>query len=216
MTNRSTFSWDLFYRTPVVGILRDRSKETVIRIAEVCQEAEFYTLEITMNTAEAEAIISFLRNRFPNLNVGAGTVCSLSDYGKARSAGAQFMVMPIVSEEVIMESVAQQIPVFPGAYTPTEIYRAWELGASAVKVFPATQLGPQYIKDITAPLEKIQLLPTGGISKDNIKAFFEAGAMGVGMGSSLFLKKLVQQDDFEKLKRHLNSIKQEIMEFIKP
>ena len=215
MTNRSTFSWDLYYQAPVVGILRGMSEGTVLEIAKAYQEAGFYTLEITMNTTGAAEIISSVKSRFPNMNIGAGTVCNVNHYREARAAGAQFIVMPIIKEDVIKQSVSEQIPIFPGAYSPTEIYRAWELGASAVKVFPATQLGVQYIRDVAAPLDKVKLLPTGGVSKDNIRAFFEAGAMGVGMGSSLFYKEFVEQHDFDGLKRHFAQIKQQISEFLK-
>ena len=84
---------------------------------------------------------------------------------------------------------------------------AWSWGASAVKVFPATQLGPQYIKDVLAPLNNIRLIPTGGVRKENIKAYFEAGAFGLGMGSSLFPEGMIRQGDFEGLRNHLTGIK---------
>ena len=117
-----------------------------------------------------------------------------------------FIVTPVINEEVIQSCVSQGIPIFPGAFTPTEIYKAWSLGASAVKVFPATQLGVTYIKDVSAPLNDIKLLPTGGVSKTNIKSFFEAGAYGVGMGSSLFDKQLISDQNYTALKEHFKSI----------
>lgn len=215
MPNDQIFSWDSYHKAPIVGIIRGTSKENVMQIAEAYVEAEFYTLEITMNTEGVEDIIQTLRNEFPKLNVGAGTVCTISDFKKAINAGSQFIVTPILDEEVIKSSVAQEIPIFPGAYTPTEIYKAWSLGASAVKVFPATQLGPRYIKDVLAPLNEIKLLPTGGVSAENIKSFFEAGAFGVGMGSSLLNKQLIRERDFEGLKSHFIKIKSKIEVFVK-
>lgn len=210
MKNNSGFSWELFDEAPVVGIVRGIPLEKVLKIAEVYVESGFTTIEITMNTAGATEIITVLRNRYPQLNVGAGTVCSLLDLTKAVNAGAQFIVTPIIDAEVIIKSVELNIPIFPGAYTPTEIYNAWKLGASAVKIFPATQLGTQYIKDIAAPLNKIKLLPTGGVSVSNINSFFQSGAIGVGMGSSLFDKKMVDEENFEGLKKHFVKIKNQI------
>jgi len=213
MTNTS-FSWKLYNKAPIIGIVRGIPIGTIKKIAKAYLEAGLHTIEITMNTTDATDIIATLRNEFPNLNVGAGTVCTMTDLNKALSAGSQFIVTPIIDEEVIKTCVANDTPVFPGAFTPSEIYRAWALGASAVKVFPATQLGTQYIKDVLAPLNGIKLIPTGGVSKDNIKAFFEVGAVGVGMGSSLLDKKCIQEDDFKGLKAHFSAIKNEIQYFI--
>ncbi|WP_299838804.1 bifunctional 4-hydroxy-2-oxoglutarate aldolase/2-dehydro-3-deoxy-phosphogluconate aldolase [uncultured Tenacibaculum sp.] len=211
--NNSSFSWDLFNEGPVVGIVRGLSKEITLNIAKTLLEAEFYTLEVTMNTEGALELINELAKQFPKLNIGAGTVCTLDDCKNAIKAGAQFIVTPIIDEDVITYCVSENIPVFPGAYTPTEIYKAWSLGASAVKVFPATQLGSKYIKDVLAPLNEVKLLPTGGVSKDNITSFFNAGAVGVGMGSSLLHKEHIAAQNFIALKEHFVAIKQEIQDY---
>ncbi len=214
MKDNTTF-WSLFHQAPVVGILRGVPMDLVMKIAPVYLDAGFYTLEVTMNTPNAVEMISKLQKEFPGLNIGAGTVCSLSDLEQALNAGAQFVVTPVVNEQVIKSAVNQQVPIFPGGFTPTEIYHAWELGASAVKVFPATPLGVPYIKDLLGPLDKIKLLPTGGVSGSNIRAFFEAGAVGVGMGSALIPKEMLQQNDFKALEKHLKAIKTEISDFLK-
>jgi len=210
MSNKELFSWELYKKAPIVGIVRGVSMEVMRDIATVYLRAGLHTIEITMNTPGATEMISNLRSEFQNLNVGAGTVCNMEDYNMAVKAGAQFIVTPIVDEAVIRSAVGQNIPIFPGAYSPTEIYKAWSLGASAVKIFPATQLGVQFIKDISAPLNQIKLLPTGGVSLNNIKSFFEAGAVGVGMGSSLFDKKLIEEGDFEGLADHFSKVRMEI------
>jgi len=214
MQNKQSFSLELFYRAPVVGILRGLSLDTIRDLARSYVGAGWYTLEVTMNTEGAPEIISSLRNEFPELNIGAGTVCNMKDLEKALKAGAQFIVTPIMDEEVIRAAVARNITIFPGAYTPTEIYRAWSMGASAVKIFPATQLGPRFIKDVMAPLNGIKLLPTRGIAKENIRSFFEAGAAGVGMGSSLFDDRLIKNKNFDGLRNHFLEIKNEINEYL--
>ncbi len=213
MADKKSFSWELFNQTPVVGILRGLPPELVRQVAKAYLEAGFHTLEITMNTAGAPDMIMTLKREHPRLNVGAGTVCSMEDLEIALGAGAEFIVTPVVSEEVIKAAVKKGVPVFPGAFTPTEIYKAWSLGASAVKVFPATQLGVQYIKDVMAPLDTVKLLPTGGIHLANIRAYFEAGATGVGMASSLFDKKLLASGDFTGLGAHFREIKAAIKDF---
>lgn len=210
MKTHTDFCAKKFEQTPVVGILRGYDLSTVLFIAETYLKAEFYTLEVTMNTANATKIISSLRKNFPELNVGAGTVCNLTDLKASLEAGAQFTVTPILNKEVILECTGKKIPIFPGAYTPSEIYRAWTLGATAVKVFPATRLGPQFLKDVLAPLNKIKLLPTGGVDKNNLKDFFDAGAIGVGMGSSLLRKDLIREKDQTGLFNHFRAIKNQI------
>ncbi|PZX52019.1 bifunctional 4-hydroxy-2-oxoglutarate aldolase/2-dehydro-3-deoxy-phosphogluconate aldolase [Algoriphagus chordae] len=214
METSTSIFWKRYKEAPIVGIIRGQALETVLKIAQAYEDAEFTTLEITMNTPGAASMINTLRSKFPSLNIGAGTVCKLSELREAIDAGAQFIVTPIIDETVIEHAVDENIPIFPGAYTPTEIHKAWSLGASAVKLFPATQLGVQFIKDVLGPLDQVKLLPTGGVSKSNIKSFFEAGAIGVGMGSSLIDKKLVEAGNYEGLKKHFEGIKAEIAAFI--
>jgi len=210
MQHNTSFSWERFKKVPIIGILRGLDPDVTQKIAKTCLDAGFFTLEVTMNTSGAETIISKLRNEFPEMNIGAGTVCTMEDLEAALNAGSQFIVTPIIDEGIIKRAVALDIPIFPGAFTPTEIHRAWSLGATAVKVFPATQLGPKYIKDVLAPLNEIKLIPTGGVSKETIKSFFEAGAFGVGMGSSLLDNDLIKHSDYEVLKSHLLAIREEV------
>ncbi|PWJ41794.1 bifunctional 4-hydroxy-2-oxoglutarate aldolase/2-dehydro-3-deoxy-phosphogluconate aldolase [Sediminitomix flava] len=207
MSNQG-FSWELFEQTPVVGIIRGLSLAQIRKILPLYQESGFFTVEITMNTEGAAELIATLRQEFPSLNIGAGTVCTLDDLQLALAAGAQFIVTPIIAEELFTPCKELNIPIFPGAFSPTEIYKAWQLGASAVKVFPSTALGVGYIKDVLAPLDQIKLLPTGGVTKENISEFLEVGALGVGMGGSLFKKDLL--DDLEGLEEHFISIKKQL------
>ncbi len=213
MSTLSKIFFEKFEKAPVVGILRGHNLDTCRKIADCFLKVGLYTLEVTMNTEGVDEIISTLAKEYPQMNVGAGTVLDTKGLQKALDAGAQFMVTPIVDKEVIKACVAQGIPVFPGAYTPTEIYGAWAMGASAVKVFPATQLGTTFIKDVLAPLNEVKLLPTGGVSLDNIRSFFEVGVVGVGMGSSLINKELVKTKNWEALTRHLAAVKKQIEGF---
>jgi 2-dehydro-3-deoxyphosphogluconate aldolase/(4S)-4-hydroxy-2-oxoglutarate aldolase len=203
------FSWDLFYRLPVVGILRGVEANIVSAIMPLYLQSGFTNIEITMNSAQAPETIEALATTYKTrLNVGAGTVCTEQDLEVALKAGASYVVTPIVHEKVITACVRQNIPVFPGAYTPTEIFTAWNLGASMVKVFPATTLGAGYIKEVKAPLNNIRLLPTGGVSAQNMADFFKAGADGVGMGSQLFPPHLLNKQDRNGLAEHFSQVYQ--------
>lgn len=206
-----TFSWELFNKAPLVGIIRNVSPEDVKRILPIYREAGLTTVEITMNTPGATDMIRYaLENEHYGLNIGAGTVCTKDDLDAALEAGAQFIVTPVLSKKVIKSCVKKGIPVFPGAYTPTEIFNAWSLGASMVKIYPATALGSGYIKDLKAPMNQLKLLPTGGVSLENMEAFLKAGANGLGIGGQLFDKKLIQDKDWDGLKAHFLQFAQKL------
>lgn len=194
------FSWELFNRMPIIGIMRNIRPKYTENIAHVYHQSGLTCLEVTMNSAGAEDTISSLVNTHGDkLNIGAGTVCTINDLEKALNAGAQFIVTPIVNEDVIGACATQKIPVFPGAYTPTEIYKAWSLGATMVKVFPATTLGPGYIREVLGPLNHIGLVPTGGINLENFTSYLAAGAKAVGIGRHLFPKNILETEDWDKL-----------------
>ncbi len=201
------FSWAAFDKVPIIGIMRNIPQPKVAMLVSQYYESGFTTLEVTMNSEGAAKTISYLSEIYTDtLNIGAGTVLTLEDLDQALDAGASFIVTPVVNEDVIKICVNRKVPVFPGAYTPTEIYRAWSLGASMVKVFPATRLGPEYIKDVLAPLNFLKLVPTGGVSLETINDFFKAGAKGVGMGSTLFPKNLIDGEQWEDLSAHFTAL----------
>ena len=158
-----------------------------------------------MNTNEKAEIIAFLLESYPELNIGAGSVCSVDDAQWAIEHGCHFLVTPVMIPEVITFAKSKNTVIFPGAFTPTEIFTAQELGAFAVKVFPAKTLGPDYIKQIKAPLNHLRLVPTGGVDASNIKLFFDAGAYGVGIGSALLNSSLLNASQ-EVLLTHFKTI----------
>ncbi|MEM9885765.1 MAG: bifunctional 4-hydroxy-2-oxoglutarate aldolase/2-dehydro-3-deoxy-phosphogluconate aldolase [Bacteroidota bacterium] len=200
-----TFSESRFLQTPVVGILRGYTQAEVLQIAEIYQGAGFTNIEITMNTPNALAIIERLAEQYAGkLNVGAGTVLTIEVVDAVLVAGGQFIVSPVTDVDLIRYCTSKNIPVFPGAYTPTEIYQAWQAGARMVKVFPARDLGPTYIKDVLAPLDQLELMPTGGVTLENLEAYLEAGAKAFGMGGYLFDQALIEQENWEALRQHFD------------
>ncbi len=146
------------------------------------------------------------------LNTGAGTVCTKKDLATAIDAGAQFIVTPVTDKKIIKSCVKNKIPVFAGAFTPTEISQAWSMGASMVKVYPAKVLGAAYIKDVKAPLDQVKLLPTGGIGIDDIRPYRQAGADGFGIGSTLFNKKFIEEKNWNGLVEHFKEFVEKVQE----
>jgi 2-dehydro-3-deoxyphosphogluconate aldolase / (4S)-4-hydroxy-2-oxoglutarate aldolase len=209
--SENKFSWELFQKAPIVGIVRNVSLESVKHILPIFRAAGLTTIEITLNTPGAADIIRYaLENEGDGLNIGAGTVCTKEDLDLALEAGAQFIVTPIINKKVIKVCVKKEIPVFPGAFSPTEIYNAWTSGATMVKIYPATSLGPEYIKDLKAPMSQLKLLPTGGVGLENMSDFLNAGANGLGIGGQLFDKKLIQDQNWEALGNHFKRFVQKL------
>lgn len=199
----AAFSWDKFETMPIVGIVRGIGIDDFKQILSIYVKAGLTTIEVTLNTANVEELIQYAATEYSGvLNVGAGTVCNLYDLNRALDYGAQYIVTPIVNEEVIRGCVNMNIPIFTGALTPSEIYKAWTLGASIVKIYPAGNLGANYIKDVKAPLDKIRMMPTGGISLKNMQSFLEVGVEGFGIGSPLFDKSLIDARDWNGLEKH--------------
>jgi len=168
----------------IIAIIRGANPDDVIKIAEALYAGGIRILEITMNSADPLDVIKEVKDKMGDrMILGAGTVLDVESARKAIEAGASFLLSPIVDLEVIHTAKNLGVINIPGAYTATEIYHAYKNGADIVKVFPATS--PSYLKDIAGPLPQIPLLPTGGVTLENIKAFKNAGAVGFGVGSSL-------------------------------
>lgn len=206
-----SFSWALFDKMPIVGIIRNLSVEEINFVLPIYKEAGFTTVEITLNTPEALTVIQTLAKQYKGeLNVGAGTVCTVNDLTDAVNAGANFIVTPILQVEVVKKCVSMNVPIFPGAFTPTEIYEAWALGASMVKLYPASVVGPAYVSAVLAPLNKVKIMPTGGIHLSNMLAFMKAGSAALGVGSELFDKKIIQKRDTEAMLAHFKLFAQQM------
>lgn len=202
------FDSDVFISMPIIGIVRGISSDSLNALLPHFIGAGFSCIEITINTEGASGMISrAIKNYGTRLCIGAGTVCSLSDLDSALDAGANFIVTPIVVKEVIKECVRLGIPVFPGAFTPTEIFEAWSLGATMVKVFPASVLAPDYIKSVKAPFPQIKLMPTGGITSKDFSIYRKSGADAFGIGSPLFPDTIINKNEWNSLDVHLKEFK---------
>ena len=198
--------WPISTVPPLVGILRGLDTDTAVRAVEAVRRGGLGLVEVTMNSPEALATLAALRHTWGGeVEIGAGTVCTVAQLEQALEAGATFIVTPVVVPEVIEECRQRDVPVIPGAFTPTEIYQAWTLGAALVKVFPAEVLGPAFLRAVKAPLPEVRLMPTGGVTVETLGAFARAGAEAFGLGSSLFAPDLIRAGDWEALEARARS-----------
>jgi 2-dehydro-3-deoxyphosphogluconate aldolase/(4S)-4-hydroxy-2-oxoglutarate aldolase len=182
--------------TRVVAILRAENADRAETVVDVLVEAGVRCLELTLTTRGALEVVERLAARVPrDVEVGVGTVLTAADVDRSVDAGATFVVSPSVEPEVIAAALRRRVASYPGAFTPTEIAAAWKAGASAVKLFPAGQLGPGYLKDVRAPLPDIPVVPTGGVDIASIDAWLGAGAVAVGMGGPLIGDALAPDGD---------------------
>ncbi|MBW3622324.1 MAG: bifunctional 4-hydroxy-2-oxoglutarate aldolase/2-dehydro-3-deoxy-phosphogluconate aldolase [Armatimonadetes bacterium] len=170
----------------VVAVLRASSPEELMEVAGALREGGIRCLEFTMTTPGA---LEMIRHASCELDedvlLGAGTILTGEAAEAAVEAGARFLVSPALKIEVVEAARRRGVPVMPGAFTPSEALAAWDAGADVVKIFPAGQLGPSYLKDLHGPFPDIPLMPTGGIGIDDAAAYLQAGAVAVGVGGNL-------------------------------
>ncbi len=181
----------------VVAVIRAQSAGQLVDIAKALVEGGVIGIEVTMSTPKAIAGIEKLADALGDkVVVGVGTVLDAATCSAAIHAGAEFVVSPVLLPAVIDTTRKLGKVSIPGALTPTEILTAWSAGADVVKVFPATAMGPQYLKDLLAPMPFLRLTPTGGVSAKNAGDWIKAGAVAVGAGSTLVTKEAMAGGDW--------------------
>jgi 2-dehydro-3-deoxyphosphogluconate aldolase/(4S)-4-hydroxy-2-oxoglutarate aldolase len=185
----------------VVAIVRGANPPDLLRIAQALHAGGVRMMEITLNSPGALASIEEISRAMEGkLLVGAGTVLDPETARAALLAGAKYIISPTLNKKTIRMAKRYGAVSIPGAYTATEILKAYEYGGDIIKVFPAGASGASYFKDIAGPLPHIPLMPTGGVSLDNIKSFAEAKAAAFGLGSSLVdTKRTVTEEYLTKL-----------------
>lgn len=185
----------------IIAIVRGIPAPLSDPTAEALAAGGIRFIEVTMNTDQALQIVDKWRRNFDgSVYIGAGTVLNLNMAKEAVAAGAQYLISPNLDEEVISYGVQHCVEVWPGTMTPTEICKAYQAGASAVKVFPANTLGAGYIKELQGPLGQIPMVATGGVHLDNMADYLKAGAIAVGLGGNLVDKRLISEKKFDELK----------------
>jgi 2-dehydro-3-deoxyphosphogluconate aldolase/(4S)-4-hydroxy-2-oxoglutarate aldolase len=191
----------------VVAVIRMKDAGKLRAVLDAIAEGGVRAIEVTMSVPGAVGLIAQLAPVLPSsILFGAGTVTDAATARVVIDAGAQYIVSPVFRREVIDVCHERGIAVAPGCFTPTEILDAHEYGADLVKVFPATALGPSYIKDVRAPLPQVRLMPTGGVTLDNAGDWIRAGAVAVGVGSALLDTKAIEEGRLEVLTNNARRI----------
>lgn len=185
-------------RAGIVAVIRMKDAGKVRAVVDALAEGGIRALEVTMTVPNAVELIRELAPTMPSGFVfGAGTVCDADTVARVVDAGAQFVVSPVFRRDVLAACRERGVAAMPGCFTPTEILDAWDAGADIVKVFPATTLGPGYLRDVRAPLPQVKLMPTGGVTVENAGEWIRAGAVAVGVGSSLLDTEAIASGRFE-------------------
>lgn len=186
----------------VIAIIRADSPDRLLPLTEALHEGGIMAMEITMTTPGALESIAAIAERFRAIPqerrplIGVGSILDPETARAALLAGAEFLVTPTTSIPTIRLANRYGIPIISGAYTPTEALHAYEQGADCIKIFPAENLGPSYIKNLLAPMPQLPLIPTGGVTIENLDTWVKAGSVAVGVGSALFDKRLLSSEDW--------------------
>jgi 2-dehydro-3-deoxyphosphogluconate aldolase/(4S)-4-hydroxy-2-oxoglutarate aldolase len=199
-----------------VAVLRVDDAAQIRPVALALAAGEVRAVEITMTTPGAlealGALTAEVGSRGESLVLGAGSVLDPETARLAILAGARFVVGPTFCPAVLTMCHRYDVVSVPGAYTPTEILAAWEAGADLVKVFPAGQLGPSYVKDLRGPMPQLRLLPTGGVTAENAGAFLAEGAVAVGVGSALTPGDAVARGDYARITEEARKLSRAVRE----
>lgn len=197
----------------IVAVVRLQSEDDGLPVARALVQGGVRVIEMTLTTPGAITLIGRIREELPTAIVGAGSVLTREGVDRCADAGAAFLVGPVLVPDVLKYALDKNIPFCPGAFTPTEAYTAWQLGAPLVKIFPAARLGPKLLSDLKAPMPFLRLMPTGGISADTIVDFLAAGADVVGAGSWLIDKKAVAAKEFDLIERRAAQLREQVSKY---
>jgi len=185
-------------RVGIIPVIRAPDTDAAIAIVEALADAGLTIAEVTMTVPDAISAIGTIAKRFGDrVLVGAGTVTDAETAKRSIDAGARFVVSPCLVPPVVHAATRAGVAVLPGALTPTEIFEAHKLGADMVKVFPAANVGgASYLRALRGPFPAISLVPTGGVTLDNIRDMFDAGAVAVGVGSEMISRDALSRKDY--------------------
>ncbi|MCU0567089.1 MAG: bifunctional 4-hydroxy-2-oxoglutarate aldolase/2-dehydro-3-deoxy-phosphogluconate aldolase [Oculatellaceae cyanobacterium Prado106] len=198
-----------------IAVIRIPQFEWGVAMAKAVAAGGMTMIEITWNSDRPASLIQRLRAELPDCWIGAGTLLTIEMVQEAIAAGAQFLFTPHVNVELIQTAQAQQVPIVPGALSPTEIVTAWQAGATCVKVFPIQSVGgASYLRHLHAPLGEIPLIPTGGVTLENAQDFLAAGAIAVGLGGQLFPAGAIAAQDWSAITQRVKTLRQTLERFV--
>ncbi|MDB9315045.1 bifunctional 4-hydroxy-2-oxoglutarate aldolase/2-dehydro-3-deoxy-phosphogluconate aldolase [Spirulina sp. CS-785/01] len=194
-----------------IAVIRSPSVSLGQQLAKALIAGGMRIIEITWNSDQPGQLVETLREEFPDCSIGVGTILNPTQLQDAIAAGAQFVFSPHCNPQLIQSARQAQLPIIPGALTPSEIIGAWEMGATCVKVFPIQAVGGvQYLKNLKTPLGEIPLIPTGGVTLDNAANFISNGAIAVGLASSLCPPHTLQTQNWTEITQNARILQQKI------
>lgn len=203
--------WQVLRQERVIAVIRSQNISLAISLAKAVAAGGIKLIEITWNSTEPAQIIQQLRADLPECWIGTGTILTVDELKEAILSGIRFCFTPYVNQTLIQIANQAQIPIIPGALTPTEIITAWQMGATCVKVFPIQAVGgADYIKALQGPMGQIPLIPTGGVTLENAKEFIRSGAIAVGLSGQLFPNSLVQSQSWSEITHLTEKLKQDL------
>ncbi len=204
---------DAIEASGVVAVIRMKEADRLLKVIDAVRRGGVQCIEITMTVPGAVGIIAELTQSVPeNVFVGAGTVTDAETARAVIDSGAKFVVGPVLSLDVLEVCRARDVAGIPGCFTPTEIHAAHKAGAEIIKLFPATSVGPKYIKDLLGPFPHLKLMPTGGVTIDNVGEWIRAGAVAVGIGSDLLDRKAISEERYDVLSGRARQMVQNILD----
>src|SRR5438105_10886910 len=185
----------------IVAVVRSPDSQQLVEVARALADGGVSVVEITMSVPNALEVLRQVRQALGHrLLLGAGTVLDSETARAVLLAGAEYIVAPTLNLDVIRLCQRYDKLVMPGAFSPTEILKAWEAGADIVKVFPADAVGPAFFQALRGPLPQVRLMPTGGVDLNTAAAFLKAGACCLGVGGQLVEPKAVAERNFERIR----------------
>jgi len=191
----------------VVAVIRLKDEKKLLQVVEAIYSGGVKTIEITLTVPNALESLAKLKKEFTgDILVGVGSVLSVDSAKQAIDAGAQFIVSPIFKKEILEYVGSKNLPMCPGAFSPTEIFSAYELGADIVKVFPADVVGMDFFKSIKSPMPQLKLMPTGGVTLTNAAQWLAKGACAVGIGSALVDQKLIENNNYSEVTKNAKTL----------
>ena len=196
----------------VTVILRGYDTKQVLSVVEQLVGTHVNSIEVASNSPHAMESIAAARKEFgADVHVGAGTVKTLELAKQAIAAGAEFMLSPLMFTQAMMDQAKSAgVITVPAAFSPSEIQSMIDMGADIVKVFPAGQLGPDYIKAVQAPLGKLPLMVVGGVNTANVQSYFDKGATYAGIGSGIFDPKDIESCNSKELAASIKKLEENV------
>lgn len=184
----------------LLAVIRGPSVAVTLQMVEALTKGGVKGIEITYTTPKAEEVVRHLHKKYGDeIVLGMGTLTDPDQAASAKDAGASFLVSPICEVKLVQAMIQSGLVSMAGAFTPTEVHQAFRQGIDVIKIFPGSLAGPAYIQALKGPFPEIPMMPTGGVSVDNVAEWFTAGAFAVGAGSSLCPTALAKEGNFSEI-----------------